>query len=355
MRGRGVTVPRAELAAFAAEYELPMPADSGHGIGIVGAGVIVRHAHLPAYRKAGFDVRGVFDTDRARAQALARDFALPRAYASLDELLADPAVEIVDIGIPPTHQPAVAARAAEAGKHLLCHKPLAASLEEARGLVSDVRATGVRLAVNQQTRFAPAIVTIRRLLEQGVLGEPTRCVFDFAFYEDSPWWNAAKEPALRGDCIHTVDVVRMLLGEPRDVRALMWSERGQRASGPTIVEILFSYGPELAARITSNTVSWLSNVRADVEVQGTAGIVRASLSEWTHYPLPLPDRLELVLRDEPDVRYVPSYAASHIPDAFIATMAHLMVAVERDEEPALSGEDNLRTLELIEAVSAAAA
>ncbi len=339
--------------ALLADVEAPAPAAVSRPIAIVGAGTIVRVAHLPAYRKAGFNVRGIFDVDRERATALADEFGLPQVYGDLDELLADPAVQIVDVAIPAEFQPEVAARAAGSGRHLLCHKPLAVSLREAERLVADVRRAGVKLVVNQQTRYAPAIVTLRKLLEHGVLGRPTRLAFDFGFYEDSPWWNAMAEPALRGDCIHTLDVARALLGEPDHVRALAWREQGQRAIGTTIVEILLSYSEHLGARITSNSIWWPDDMRADVELQGTDGVVRASLSEWTHYPIPLPDRLELVLRDEPSVRYVPAYRTSHIPDAFIATMHQLMIAIEDDAEPELSGEENLRTLALLEAVSSA--
>lgn len=90
-------------------------------------------------------------------------------------------------------------------------------------------------------------------------------------------------------------------------------------------------------------------------VQGTEVIARASLSESTHCPIPLPDRLELVLRDEPAVRYVPAYRSSHIPDAFIATMHQLMLAIEDDTQPELSGEENLLTPSLLEAVTTAMA
>lgn len=349
-----MTIARADLPALLADVAPPLPEDASLGIGIVGAGTIVRYAHLPAYRKAGFVVVGVHDADPARAHALAADAGLPHSYAELDEMLADPRVSIVDIAVPPSHQPEVALRAACAGKHLLCHKPLAETIEVARELVAGVRQAGVKMAVNQQTRFAPAIVTMRRALAEGIVGEPTRLVFDFAFLEGSDWWDAAPEPALRADCIHTVDVARMLLGDPIDVRALAWRDAKQPARGETIVEILLSYGEQRAARISSNTVWWPPEVRARVELQGTEAIVQASLAEWTHYPHPVADSLELVLRDEPEVRYVPRYEHSHIPDAFIATMAQLMIAVERDEDPELSGEENLRTLELIEAISTAA-
>jgi predicted dehydrogenase len=331
-----------------------MPKDASLGIGVVGAGTIIRVAHLPAYRKAGFAVRGIYDPDLARAEEVARDFSLPRVYDQLDRLLDDPDVAIVDIGVPPDQQILVAKEAAAAGKHLLCQKPLAWSLREAAEIVDAAAASNVKLAVNQQTRWAPAVQAAKKALDAGLIGSPTRCAFDFAFLEDSPWWNAASEPTLRADCIHTVDVLRFLLGEPLSVVARMWRDSGQRAESQTLVEILLDYGATMVARVSSNAFYWLPEARADFELQGTEGIIRASLAEWTHYPLEVPDRFELVLRQDTGTRYVPRFTISHIPDAFIATMADLMIAIERDREPSISGRDNLRTLTILEAASLSA-
>src|SRR5258708_33717444 len=106
-------------------------------IGIVGAGAIVTSAHLPAYTKAGFRVAAIFDREIDRARAAASQFGVPRVCASVEELLADPAIGIVDIAVPPVYQPPIARAAMAAGKHLLCQKPLAWTIEEAAALVAE--------------------------------------------------------------------------------------------------------------------------------------------------------------------------------------------------------------------------
>src|SRR5437764_7038882 len=71
-----------------------------YGIGIVGAGAIVRHGHLPAYRAAGLNVVGITDLEPVRARELAAQFDVIRVHESVEALIADPAVAIVDIAIP---------------------------------------------------------------------------------------------------------------------------------------------------------------------------------------------------------------------------------------------------------------
>ena len=342
------------ITAMLSDTQVPMPEDMGMGVAIVGAGTIVRVAHLPAYRKAGFSVRGIYDTDRARADALARSFNVPRVYDELSALLNDTTVDIVDVAVPPEQQPQVARAVAAAGKHLLCQKPLAWTAIEAQEIVDAAATAGIVLAVNQQTRWAPALQASRRALTEGLLGTPTRCIFDFAFLESSSWWNNAPEPALWADCVHTVDAARFLLGEPERVVSHMWSGGSQEARGKTLVEIILDYGPTTAARISTDTIYW-ADTYARFELHGTEAIARASLAEWTHYPLELPDEFELVRRVDPGTRHVPKFTTSHIPDAFVATMAELMIAIERHHAPAISGLDNLRTLMVLEAASHSAA
>ena len=76
-------------------------------IGIVGAGGIVRVRHLPAYRTAGFSVAGIFDTNYERESSVAREFGIPKVYRGLAELLEDPAIDVVDIAVPSSHQPPI--------------------------------------------------------------------------------------------------------------------------------------------------------------------------------------------------------------------------------------------------------
>ena len=130
---------------FRLEQWVP-PTEGAHlGIAIVGAGQVVNGAHLPAYRKGGLSVAGIFDRDRAKAEATAGRFGVEKVYGSLEELLDDPAVDIVDVAVPGVEQKTIALAAAGQGKHLLCQKPLAASVDDGWEIVAAAKANGVQL------------------------------------------------------------------------------------------------------------------------------------------------------------------------------------------------------------------
>src|SRR5580698_8538881 len=92
-------------------YKPKLPQRMDHGIGIVGAGGIVNYAHLPAYKKAGFKVVGVTDRNREQAERTAKEHGIAKVYASIEELLHEPEIEIVDIAVYPAEQIAIVEQA----------------------------------------------------------------------------------------------------------------------------------------------------------------------------------------------------------------------------------------------------
>src|SRR6516162_9381120 len=107
------------------DYKPRLPKRLDYGIGIVGAGGIVNYAHLPAYKKAGFKVVGITDQKLEQAERTAKEHAIAKVYSNIAELLADKDVEIVDVAVYPSVQLQIVEQVTEAGKHLLCQKPLA--------------------------------------------------------------------------------------------------------------------------------------------------------------------------------------------------------------------------------------
>lgn len=90
-----------KLSGFEIDDRLVLPAKADYGIGIIGCGGIVNDAHLPAYRLHGLRVLSCFDRNRVAAEQTAREHGIPNVAGSIEELLADPAIEIVDIAITP--------------------------------------------------------------------------------------------------------------------------------------------------------------------------------------------------------------------------------------------------------------
>src|ERR1700733_5017904 len=130
------------------DYKPKLPRRLDRGIGIIGAGGIINYAHLPAYKKAGFRVAGITDQNREAAERTAKDHGIPKVYASIDELLADRDIEVVDIAIYPAGQLEIVERASRAGKHMLCQKPFSNEYAKAIRSVEAAEAAKVKIAVN---------------------------------------------------------------------------------------------------------------------------------------------------------------------------------------------------------------
>ena len=137
---------------MALDYLPKLPKDKSMGIGIVGAGQIVQSAHLPAYRLAGFNVVGIYNKPVDVARPVAEEFDIPKVFESLEELLNDPDVRVVDIALPVEFQSEVAVKAAQKGKHVLCQKPLGIDFSDAKKIADAADKYGVKIATNHQMR-----------------------------------------------------------------------------------------------------------------------------------------------------------------------------------------------------------
>jgi predicted dehydrogenase len=139
-------------------------------VGIVGCGVISRHYAQNAQAFDSFEIVACADLDRAAAEALATDHDF--AVASVDELIADPAVELVLNLTPPAVHVAVIRQALAAGKHVYSEKPLATTAAEAGELIVEAAACGVRIGCAPDTFLGSAYQAARALLDEGAIGEP---------------------------------------------------------------------------------------------------------------------------------------------------------------------------------------
>ena len=136
----------------------PLPERRDVGIGVVGAGFIVRDCHLVAYATAGFRVVGITSRSIETAREVAALRGVPKVYSSVEEMLDDPAIEVVDVAVPPTEQPGVIDRVLAHPRRvrgILAQKPLAMSYGEAAAAGRGVRAG--RRACSRSTRTCGTI------------------------------------------------------------------------------------------------------------------------------------------------------------------------------------------------------
>src|SRR5882724_939759 len=122
--------------------------------GIIGAGDIVRRHVAPAIQRlASHRIAAITRRDEALARQFAAEFAVPKFYTKPEDLVADPAVNAVYIATPPSSHAELTALAAQAGKHVLCEKPIACSSAEARAMIETAERSRVRLMICHYQRF----------------------------------------------------------------------------------------------------------------------------------------------------------------------------------------------------------
>lgn len=322
-------------------------------VAIIGAGGIVDGAHLPAYALAGLTVAGITDVDLDRAQAVAERHGIPRVYASLDELLADDDVAVVDIAVPVTEQPAIFRAAVAAGKHILAQKPFAVSPATARELAELAEGAGVVAGVNQQLRFDEGIAAAHRMVELGWIGEVTS--FSITVNIATQWelWEWAKEMERLEIMVHSIhyhDIVRWFLGEPMSVYAMAGRTPGQFPIGETRTVSSYRFDGATAV-VHVNHVNRAGDNSAEFRIDGTTGAIRGTLGLLYDYPHGRTDTLELFSSSLPTDGWVPYPVTQRwFPHAFIGTMGSVLDAIATGSTPRSSARDNIKTVELVDAL-----
>jgi predicted dehydrogenase len=191
------------------------------GVAMIGTGFI-GPIHIEALRRAEQKVVGILGSSPARSQAAADKYGIPRAYANLEELLADPAVQAVHVTSPNRYHAEQTAAALKAGKHVLCEKPLAMTSQESAALVKLARETGLHAGVCYNVRFYPLCHEARARIAAGEVGSLLHVtgsyVQDWLLKEtDFNWRVLASEGgelrAIADIGTHWLDLLQFIVGE----------------------------------------------------------------------------------------------------------------------------------------------
>ena len=319
---------------------------------IVGAGDIVRDAHLPAYAKAGFPVAGVFDLDPAIATKRAQEFNLPRVFVSMAEAAAVPGA-IFDLATPPkAHEEALAQL--PDGAAVIVQKPMGRTLGEAHRIVDLCRRKKFKAAVNFQLRFAPHMLAIRDLIRRGELGELVDVEVHLNL--ETPWevfpfllQEARVEILLH--TVHHLDLIRNFLGNPRRVYARTVKHPRHPKLASTRSSVILDYGDMIRCCLSINHCHRYGtrHMDASVRVEGTEGCAVATLGLLLDYPRGRPDKLEVIGRSWKDWTEIP-LNGRWFPDGFVGTMSNLQRFAAGEDAALVSPvEDALETMRLVEA------
>lgn len=330
-------------------------------IAIIGAGSIVRDAHLPAYRLAGFTVDAIVDLDHHAAETLAAAWNLPRVCRSIDELIATAARGTVfDLAVP-ANQFASILRRLPIGSPVLIQKPMGETMAQAREILQVCRERRLVAAVNLQLRFAPFVMAAKDLIERGVIGELRD--MEVHVTVETPWDHF---PFLRNvsrleilyHSVHHLDCVRHFLGSPRGILARTLTFPGLAMPASRTAMIL-DYGETMRANIQTNHHHRFGakHQASYIKWEGTAGAIKAKMGLLMNYPHGVPDEFEVCTFEngQPVWRSI-AIEGTWFPHAFIGAMAQVMRAADGETGALVTTvEDTIHTMACVEAAYASSA
>lgn len=324
------------------------PTGKALGAGLIGAGNIARWAYVPRMqRKFPFHLAAVFDVNQKGAQEVAASTGA-KACSSIEQVVRDPAVEVVFICTPAQFHCDAAIAALEAGKHVLCEKPMAATLAEAKRMVEAANKSGKRHMVHFSYRFRPEFRFLAELVASGVIGEVYHVAGSFS---QGQWLNEKSEPSNeRPDATpwklgpeggvaedlgpHLIDLLRMALGEITEIGAWKKCYRPGGFVSDDACGLNASFANGTAAHVVLSRVATGFKERTSLEFSGSKGAIY-----FEH------GKTRLWMRSDPRWRLllVPQYEGRDFLDSFHAAISDPSVKVP-------DFNDGLKNSEALEAV-----
>jgi 1,5-anhydro-D-fructose reductase (1,5-anhydro-D-mannitol-forming) len=310
------------------------------GWGLIGASTIAREWVINAIRaQAGNEVVSVMSSDATRARQYAEANQIPSHCASLDALLADPRIDAVYISTTNELHKAQTLAAAAAGKHVLCEKPLALNLADAREMVTACAKARVVLGTNHHLRNAATHRKIRELVQDGTIGTPLYArVFHAVYLPPHLQGWRINNPQAGGGVIlditvHDADTLRFIFAaEPTEAIAL--SQQASLASGE------LEDGVMAVLRFDNNVLAQLhdaftvKHAGTGLEVHGTEGsiVARDVMTQRPHG--------RVYLRNAEGEKEVPVEPEN----LYVRSLAAFNAAIRGEGQPSATGEDGVRSL-----------
>jgi len=325
-------------------------------IGIIGCGKIAQVRHIPEYAaNPGAQLAAYYDLNPARAAELAKKYG-GKAYASVEELLADKKIDAVSVCTSNVTHAEITIAALRAGKHVLCEKPMATTLADCEAMVRAAKTAGRALMIGQNQRLAKAHVKARELIASGLIGEIVGFRTTFGHGGPETWsvdpgqnvWFFDKNKAAMGAMadlgVHKTDLIHYLTGQVVvETTARLLTVDKRDASGNLIgvddnaVCIYRLSGGALG----SMTASWTFYGAEDnsTVLYGTQGIMR--LYDDPQFSIQVTTRDgERILYEVDKIQTNDNQTSSGIIDAFVACLAE-------KRQPEISGAEVLKTMRVI--------
>ena len=321
---------------------------------VIGCGFFAQNqlhawADLPGAR-----IVALCDRDAVRLAETAARFGIARTYADAEAMFAAERLDFVDIATTVASHQVLVEMAAQAGVHVICQKPFAANMADARAMVAAVEAAGKTLMVHENFRWQSAVRRVIEIVRSGALGEVFfgRVSFRSGFdvFAGQPYLAEGKRFIIEDLGIHTLDIARALFGDV--VRMAATTRRINPAiKGEDVETMLLSH---VSGATSVEDCSYATQRNPEtfpeslIEIDGTKGSLRLEAG----YRLVMGDRAEDL---SPPVLAWASRPWHNIQESVLIIQRHFLECITAGTQPETSGADNLQTLALVEAAYLSAA
>jgi predicted dehydrogenase len=342
-------MPHGQIVSNGGGYEVTDPVIWG----VIGCADIAVKKVIPAMSGSELShVAAIASRSAERARDTADSLGIPKSYGSYEELLADSEIEAVYVPLPNHLHPEWSIAAAEAGKHVLCEKPLATSTEVAAEMIDAAERSGVKLMEAFMYRLHPLWIEVRRLIAEGAIGE-LRAIQSFFSYHNVDPADIRNRVDAGGGALHDigcypVNVARMLFAsEPSHVNATI-------ARDPEFgTDVLTSVVLDFDGRHAAFTCSTQLEADQRVHIYGTEGRLLVEIP--FNIPPDRPTRVLMVSGGDPPVD--PNVVVHQVAAADqYRVQADAFSRAIRDDTPVPTPpKDALGNIEVMESIFAAAA
>ena len=326
------------------------------GFGIIGAGMISGF-HAKAMKKSeNCYLVGVYDANPVAAERMAKEYGV-RHYQKYEDFLADPEIQAVTIAVPSGLHGEVAIPAAEAGKHILCEKPLEITLDKVDAIIAACDANNVLLSPVFQSRFSKPVQLVKQAMQAGRFGRMVlasaqmRWFRDTAYYSGSTWrgtWKLDGGGALMNQAIHTIDLLIFINGAPKEVFAFSGTlTHSIEVEDNLCAAIKYRNGSFGTIEVSTSCAPGFPR---RLEFSGSAGTVAFEENKITRWEFanPLPEDETIINELFGPVNAAGGRAPMNISsDGHAMQIEDLADAILTGRKPFLDGREGRRAIELI--------
>ncbi|WP_062351359.1 Gfo/Idh/MocA family protein [Bacillus kwashiorkori] len=320
-------------------------------VGVIGCGSIAKHRHLPEYEmNANVEIVAVCDIVPERAEQMAEKYNA-KAFTEYEELLKLEEIDAVSVCLPNYLHAPVSIAALNAGKHVLCEKPMATSREEAQAMIDAAKANDKKLMIAHNQRFVESHKLAKEIIDSGKLGKIYSFKTTFGHPGPEGWsvdgrdsWFFEKEKAFIGALgdlgVHKADLIRYLLGEFTEVAAFVETNAKENTDVDDNAVVILRSNQGVIGQLSASWAYVTGDDNSTI-IYGEKGILKleadpkyALIEQYTNGEVKNHELGKIQTNEEG------GQTTTHVID-------HFVESILENKEPLITGEEGKKSLEII--------